>query len=515
MTTSKIVPTDEQLAFMDAARGRDSVMGEAYAGTAKSTTLQLASQGIRVPTLALAFNTANTKDLKGRFPGNFKVQSLNGLGFAALMRALPDVRFEIDDRKLGKLVSQVAKDQKVELSEENWDAVRQLASKARGAGIVPGGSGQELTADSSDEWKLLSDDLGIPEDDFGLMYELAHEVLAENNRLTLQGKISFDDQVYASVCIAGRYPQFPKVMVDESQDLNGLNHQQVARACRSDGQLIVVGDSRQGLYLFRGAHSRSMEQLRGLRPNWIDAPLRTSFRCPQIVVSRQQHHAPGFKAWNKNPVGRFDRIGRVSADDVDAVSYRDWTWSDFREAAPELGQSRAILCRNNAPLLALAFRLIRQGIGPVMLGRDIGKGLKQLAKRLAPEARLPAETIGKLVLEWRDSEVVKAEANGKSTDSFEDRAGCLLTVLDNVRDSQGLWQALDRLFAREHGDVTLGSIHKAKGKEWDTVLHLDPWRIRRRPKMTDDQWEQELNALYVLETRTKHTLLSADLDGFK
>ena len=48
------------------------------------------------------------------------------------------------------------------------------------------------------------------------------------------------------------------------------------------------------------------------------------------------------------------------------------------------GHDVAVLCRNNAPLLSMAFKLLRRGIGVKMLGRDIGKGLVPLAKKLFP-----------------------------------------------------------------------------------------------------------------------------------
>ena len=183
--------------------------------------------------------------------------------------------------------------------------------------------------------------------------------------------------------------------------------------------------------------------------------------------------------------------------------------------------SVAVLCRNNGPLLSLAFKLIRQGIGVVVLGREIGKGLIVLSKKLCPEDGAPADQVRGKVLEWQESEISTAMANDKPerVAGITDRAECLLAVLESAeaRDAGQLRQLLTQLFARDHGQVTLSSIHKAKGLEWDVVLHLDPWRIPSKwAKASGDEraLEQELNLKYVAETRCKHTLVAADLEYF-
>src|SRR5258708_34901961 len=100
-----------------------------------------------------------------------------------------------------------------------------------------------------------------------------------------------------------------------------------------------------------------------------------------------------------------------------------------------------------------------------------------------------------------------------------DRAECLQAVLSSteVKDAGGLRAMLKRLFAREEGTVTLSSIHRAKGMEWDLAVHLDPWRIpskwAKQAAQAGDrsQLQQEWNLKYVCETRSKHTLAEANL----
>lgn len=524
MPKPDFTPTDEQLAVVESVAGRDSVMVEAYAGCSKSTTLQLAAPKIRLPALALAFNKKIATDLKSLMPENFEVKTFNGLGHGAWMRANPSVStWTLDDKKLGKLVSSVAKSRDVALSSEQWDMLRRLVTGVMAAGIVPGNAGDGLRPDDEDEWAAVADALWIPEMDFEFLRDMARQVLEESIALARSGIISFDDQVYCSACLGGVFPKFPVVFVDEAQDLSPLNHHQLRQAMRDDGRLVAVGDTRQAIYGFRGADSNSMGSLRKLRPHgsWSDRGLTMTFRCPKVVVARQLSHAPGFSAWHTNAEGSF-AAWRAPFDSVKPFA---WTWQQLFAALPNDKASLAIVCRNNAPLLSLAFKLLRQGVGVVMLGRDIGKGLVALSRKIAKDDATSVAQVIDLVGEWRDGEKAKAAAEGHDdrVAGIVDRAECLLAVADSsgVVDAGGLRAALEKLFSRDYGRVTLGSIHKVKGLEYDVVLHLDPWRIpskqaKKAAAAGDErQLVQEWNLRYVLETRTKHTLLTANLEDFE
>ena len=69
--------------------------------------------------------------------------------------------------------------------------------------------------------------------------------------------------------------------------------------------------------------------------------------------------------------------------------------------------------------------------------------------------------------------------------------------------------------------MTLSTIHRAKGLEWDAVLHLDPWRVPSKWALAaaaggnSAPLEQEKNLIYVAETRTRDLLLQANLEDFQ
>lgn len=508
-------PTDEQLEVIDAVGApgaAPSVMVDALAGCAKSTTLQMAAPRVRVPALALAFNKRNAEDLKPRLPGNFTTKTFNSLGFGAVLRAT-GASARIDDKKLGRLVSEVAKERRVELSSEQWDELRRLVSKLMQVGLVPGDAGRPLAPDTPETWSAAADELWIDSDGLDFYRDLAREILERNNALTRQGVMSFDDQVYYSACIEGQFPKYPMIFVDESQDLSPLNHAQLAQSLRPDGRLVVVGDPLQAIYAFRGADAESMLKLRGLRPDWADRPLRTTFRCPKAIVARQQAHAPGYTAWHTNAEGSFARLEKSDLRE-------GWDWADVLKLAPRPGASVFVLCRNTAPLMALAFKLIRNQIGCQVLGRDIGKALVALSRKIAPEDGMGQATCAAAVEAWMEREAALARANGheERCASIYDRGECLQAVLEaGARDAGELRALLDKLFARNTGPV-LSTIHRAKGAEADLVLHLDPWRIpskfAKAAALAGDkrQLQQEYNLRYVAETRTRHTLINANLE---
>lgn len=507
-----LTPTSEQAAILRAALNSNSnLMIRAGAGAAKTTSLEMIANALEeVPGLALAFNVKIKKELERRFPPNFKIQTLNSLGHLAWCKALGfATKVQLDERKLGRLITVMARVHGLSLSDGGWANVRQVVSAAMLAGIVPSNYPQKgLLPDTLPVWDQLALDevfgLSVPE------LELCRAVLGASVKESFDGTISFDDQLYMPALFNGVFPIYPLVLVDEAQDLSPLNHMQIAKCSGISGRLIVVGDERQAIYAFRGADSASMAKLRSLRPDWLDLPLNTSFRCPKRIVARQLQHAPDFRAAEGNTEG-------------EVLDWRACSWS-VEELEPFLGTNSAILCRNNGPLFSVAMRLLRRGVGCIMLGRDIGKSLVVLSKKIAPHDDLPAEATLEAIAAWRAAETSRLMAEGAEhkLSAIEDRAESLLAVMqDGPCASAGeLRQRLEALFASEGGLITLGSIHRAKGLEWSNILHLDPWRIpsrhaRKAQSMGDNsQMQQELNLRYVVETRTKHTLILANLEDF-
>ena len=509
--------TEEQQRIISAASAKTgSALVQAGAGCAKTSTGKTAMQRIKVPGLALAFNRKIADDLAKAMPRSFDARSFNALGHRAWAGALK-TQPKLDDRKLGRIITQLAKGYKIELDSSQWSGAKRMVSLAQAAGLVPESDrdgDQSLVPDSRDQWEELGFQAGLSLDDCKMLWELGRSALVENIKMARAGVISFDDQIYCSSMLGGKFPKYPVIFVDEAQDLSPLNIKMLGQCMAQHARVFAVGDENQAIYAWRGASGTSMQDVRGLpAQNWSDYPLMTTFRCPKEVVKRQLWHVPEFRAWDESPDGLV-----VEWDE-------GWSWSQLQELIPQGAKEIAVICRNNAPIMSLALKLLRQGIGCFMLGRALGKGLIALAKKIIASDDTPRDKCRGLIETWMVNEQSLAMANDREDrcETISDQGEALLAVLEGAEcdDARGLQSVLFRVFARESGQVCLSTIHRAKGLEWPLVMVLDSWRIpgkwaKKAAKAGNTvPLQQEWNLKYVAETRAQQTLVLASLEGFQ
>ena len=263
-------------------------------------------------------------------------------------------------------------------------------------------------------------------------------------------------------CMYGSpFDRFQCVAVDEAQDLSPLQHQMVARSLRDKGQIVVVGDPNQAIYSFRGASNMSFNQLVE-RFNLPIMPLTASFRCPRAVVREAQRYVPDI----------------VAASDREGSVLRTLT-------APKPRLHSTVLCRFNAPLVALAFRAIKARVSVNYLGRDFLSGLKALHKK---------HPTPKALTDWFENQKATVRTEGalaRATDRFES--------LMSLHEEGDVDRALTELLAAPKAEAfTLSTIHKAKGLEWKDVTYLNYHK--------QTQGDQEDNMRYVGCTRSMDTL---------
>jgi hypothetical protein len=513
-------------------------MLEAGAGCAKTSTLELAGRRIRTLGLALAFNKLTAEAMAAKLPGHIQARSFNSLGHRVLAQALggtpgsKKVSIQLDTRKLGRLTTQAVKDHGLDLSSAQWFGLKALVERAMLHGLVPAGvagASGAMAEDTREEWSRAAGAAGIDSDDFGLFLDPARDILRASIAEATAGRISFSDQTYLPVVMDLPTPRFPVVLVDEDQDLNPLNQAMIGKALAPGGRLIAVGDRRQAIYAWRGALGDSAAALRKHGKAWIDLPLMTTFRCPQAVVDGVQWWVPGFRAAAGARGGKVLRWAK-SRDEPEGPG---WKWSDVEEKAAEAAAGTgvdgglAILCRNNAPILRMAFALLRRQVPLQVLGRDIGKSLVGLADKLTPgglKSGVPVAALLDALGGWESREVALAAAEHvpDRADAASDKAEALRAILDGaeVRAVDQIPAAVDLVFSATGTKVTLSTVHKAKGQEWSTVLVLDPWRMpskaARKAADAGDPvpLEQEHNLEYVAWTRTRDTLILANWEDF-
>lgn len=145
----------------------------------------------------------------------------------------------------------------------------------------------------------------------------------------------------------------------------------------------------------------------------------------------------------------------------------------------------AIICRNNAPLFAVALRLLSAGRSVSVAGSDIGPRVIAILKKLGDDLETQAQLLHAI-------EVWESEKLAKGSSTARDIANCMRVFADHgATPSQAVAYAEHLL--SQTGTITLLTGHKAKGLEWETVYHLDPFFI--------GEGEQEENLRYVIQTR--------------
>ena len=480
--------TPQQKTAADAIASNEPVTVEAVAGSGKTTTI-VAGLG-KVPgtrrVLACAFNVAIKKTLEQRVPGYVHCKTLNGIGHSMWQRHLGR-GLTLDADKPIKQLKAMATERQLPTS-ESFANILGLFRAARTAGMRPDGwhNGRSLVPDDRDTWEELAFqyDLDANEPDI----ERVRDLFCRSNKLALQGTIDFDDQIYQPVLYGAKSYDYDQIVVDESQDLNPLQHALLSQFMRATYQ--VVGDPRQSIYGFRGAVSNSMDAL-AERFGLTSLPLTVCFRCGSSIVSEAQRYAPEIEAFEQSGLGEVE-------------SLQKWDLASIPNGA-------AILSRYNAPLIKLAMAMIRARRRPDFQGRDIGKGMRALVRKLDKGLTQRMETFGSNLSEWTDQQIGMALERGQDSkaDAIRDKSDSLLALMEEpgLRTTTDLAAHIDQFFSRSVGGTVLSSIHRAKGLEWQHVMWLDPtsspgrYAYKAARDGNPEPLRQETNLKYVATTR--------------
>jgi len=181
--------------------------------------------------------------------------------------------------------------------------------------------------------------------------------------------------------------------------------------------------------------------------------------------------------------------------------------------------SGAILCRNAAPLVAFAYSLLRRDVPCRILGRDIGASLISIVKKT--RAINLDDFLDKLEI-WRNREVERCLKEDRVPDRIHDQAECLHFFVDSLdedsRTVDSLVAKIELMFTDEPQAtrLTLSTVHKAKGLEFETVFILD-FEKYMPSRWAKQEWQkvQERNLIYVAVTRAKHRLCYINSDCWK
>lgn len=465
----------------------------ARAGTGKSTTIR---EGVkRVPRSRRVLIAAFSRDIKVAMekafgPGwpNVDIMTLHAVGYACVRSFRERIQVAFDSDRADALAlaacGRTAPDAVVRLVSKLHTKGREIAPHAAKPGDLTG-IAITFECEPSEQWEKMGYGLEYVERKALDAMDLAADVKSGD---TIDGS----DMIFLPVRNGWLTPQFDDVVVDEAQDMTTAQLEIAQGVLRPGGRICVVGDDRQAIFGFRGADSGSLDRLKA-ELDAAELCLTTTYRCGKAIVELARRYVPDYAAGPENPDGEV------------------LTLHTSRLAA-EAGPGDYVLSRVNAPLVSIAMQLLRAGKRAQVAGRDIGKGLQALVRRL--KARSVPDFLAK-VESWaareesRLTKQMSAATNGRrkavqaKIEAVRDQADMLAALADGARGVSEVEARIDALFTDDgsgiEGVVTCSSVHRAKGQERDRVFIL-------RDTLRDAAPEEE-NISYVAITRAKRTLV--------
>jgi hypothetical protein len=479
MTTNGLRPTEEQHAAVDAFATGNDMKIEAGAGTGKTSTLKLlAGTAPSARGVYLAFGKAIATEAKRTFPSNVSCATAHSFAYRAVGHAFarrlngPRVTGQETAKILGITKPyEVTKDLVLapkQIARLAMDTVTRFCYSEHGD-VQPWHVPPILGVDDSARDGLAQ-----------LVMPLARK--AWRDLTSVDGRLKFGHDHYLKLWqLSG--PKLPAdfVLLDEAQDANPV----IAAVfnAQTNAQRILVGDSNQAIYGWRGA---------------IDA-------------------MAGFRADHHLYLSQSFRFGPAIADEANK-------WLRLLGAQPRLSgtpsiTSRvetlavpdAVLCRTNAHAVATLLRFHRENVPAAIVGggRDI-LALAQAAITLKAGAGCDHPELYVFQTWAQVQDYVENDHGGSDLEAF-------VKLIDSY-GPEAVIRAVDQAVDERRARVIVSTAHKAKGREWSTVRVADDFAPQAKADSTESAAEVDALAslrpparadqmlAYVAVTRARHAL---------
>jgi superfamily I DNA/RNA helicase len=474
----------QQVVAVDAIEnGKDSIVLEAVAGSGKTSTLIEMLKVTMGSVRFCAFNKAIAQEIKAKIANqnlsHVRVGTLHSFGFEALRGAIS--RVNVNGNKLQDLAQQEFNGEYQNLRQFVTSAVAMAKEVGIGACVDDTYENWIQMFDHYDLWESLS--IEVPNES---AVDACQYLLNLSNEIT--DTIDFADMIYLPILKKYKISQCDNVFLDEAQDTNGPRRELVRMMLKPGGRLVAVGDSHQAIYGFTGADHNALKLIQE-QFNAKSLPLSVTFRCPKNVVKVAQQWVNHIESHESSPEGIVDDC-------------------EIAQLPSIVTQKDAIICRNTKPLIEVAYTLIRNNVPCKVEGRKIGEGLIKLAQRWKVKT---VQQLADKLEDWKEKEILKYREKGNDTKCqiIEDQADTLFVFIDQCKADDFIPVLIEKIKAlfddtQNKEILTLSTIHKSKGREWNRVFALG-MTTYSPSKWAKKSWEiqQENNLLYVQVTRAK------------
>lgn len=423
-------PTNEQVQAADAFRAGEHLVLQAGAGTGKTTTLAMLAASTQRRGRYLAFNKDIARDAATRFPRTVMCKTAHATAYAAvghryasrlngprqpawksgqalgITRSIRIGDHEISHKTLShttlRTVTRFCQSADRALARHHVPHLRHLGSTAELAQLA-----DVVLPFAARAWA----DLQTPD----------------------RGVVRFEHDHYLKMwALTEPKLEADFLFLDEAQDTNPVL-EQVFNAQRDRAQLVMVGDSAQAIYGWRGA----CDVMSGFRATALS--LTRSFRFGPLLAEQANR-------WLELAEAPIRLIGSETIPtEVGAVDTPD-----------------AVLCRTNIGAMAEVMRLLSAGHRVALTRGGHTLAALALAARDLKEGRRTTHPELVLFSSWGEVQDYAA---------YDPAGGDLQPFVDLV-DTHGpddILAAVDELTDEQHADVVVSTAHKAKGREWPTV----------------------------------------------
>ncbi|MTB88725.1 DNA helicase PcrA [Aeromicrobium senzhongii] len=194
-------------------------------------------------------------------------------------------------------------------------------------------------------------------------------------RLRAANAMDFDDLIMNTVHLLQAFPEvrdtyrrrFRHVLVDEYQDTNHAQYTLIKELCDQDSDLMVVGDSDQSIYAFRGATIRNILEFEDDFPDAATVLLEQNYRSTQNILAAANGviaRNPGRqdkKLWSAEGDGEL-LVGYVADDERDEAQFVADEIDRLADEGIAVARDIAVFYRTNAQSRVFEEVFIRVGL---------------------------------------------------------------------------------------------------------------------------------------------------------
>lgn len=472
------IPTKEQDTIVKTFENTRMLKINAFAGTGKSSTLQLLAEKNPQSSLYIAFNKGIASEAESKFPHHVECRTTHSLAFAAFGRQImhklnrPRGRYlnvagtpaeiakyysiaefpvsdDTEDSVNANMVGKLVKDT-VRRYEQSSDIT--LEQKHVSAYTILEYSKKRASLDKNKLSKLA------------LKYA---KRLWEDRQNCHSNVLATHDTYLKLYQLSNPKLNYDIIYLDEAQDTGDVVLDIVLK--QDHAKIVIVGDNFQSIYQWRGAVNAMQK---------VNCPveyLTKSFRFGQEIADVATKIIQ-----SKKPIQGYEKINSV----VGGIDY----------ASPHTR-----IYRTNSALLSDAVEFLQEGFS-VSCEIDTSDFKKLIESAL--ELRK-----GNMKGVKHDSIVSYASWDEMKEASKEEPE--LKRVINVIMQGKaGLFlDSLKHMKAKANADVIFTTAHKSKGREWKQVHLAEDFQ---NPDASGKLPEQERNLLYVAATRATHTLFIND-----